>query len=45
MTEKTAEEWGHMLGEDARQASTICLDPEEYVKHPYGQANEHGVLY
>jgi crotonobetainyl-CoA:carnitine CoA-transferase CaiB-like acyl-CoA transferase len=45
IAEKTAEEWDQILGEDARQAATICLDPEEYAKHPHGQANEHVGLY
>jgi crotonobetainyl-CoA:carnitine CoA-transferase CaiB-like acyl-CoA transferase len=45
IAQKTAEEWDQILGEDARQAATICLSPEEYVEHPHGKANEHVGLY
>ncbi|KAK5045785.1 hypothetical protein LTR84_008878 [Exophiala bonariae] len=43
--EKTAVEWDHILGEECRQAATICLDPQEYRDSPQGKANSAVGLY
>lgn len=43
--EKSADEWDHILGEEFRQAATICLSTEEYTKSPQGQANAGVGLY
>lgn len=45
MKEKTADEWDQVLGEDCRQAATICLRPEEYAESVQGQANLGVGLY
>jgi crotonobetainyl-CoA:carnitine CoA-transferase CaiB-like acyl-CoA transferase len=38
-------EWVQILGEDARQAATVCRDPKEYAQHPHGKANENVGLF
>lgn len=43
--EKTAEEWDYILGEEFRQAATICLSPEEYANSLQGKANSTVDLY
>lgn len=45
MREKTAAEWDHILGEECRQAATICLDVQEYKESAQGQANSGVGLY
>ncbi|KEF59613.1 uncharacterized protein A1O9_04459 [Exophiala aquamarina CBS 119918] len=45
ISEKTAEEWDHILGEEFRQAATICLSPQEYTNSPQGKANSAVGLY
>lgn len=45
MAEKTAEEWDQILGEEARQAGTICFAPEEYGETPQGKSHAHIGLY
>lgn len=43
--EKTANEWDQILGEDFRQAATICLSPDEYINSAQGKANAAAGLY
>jgi crotonobetainyl-CoA:carnitine CoA-transferase CaiB-like acyl-CoA transferase len=45
MAEKDAEEWDHILGEEARQAATICHSPAEYAESPQGKATADVGLY
>ncbi|KPI34741.1 Succinate--hydroxymethylglutarate CoA-transferase [Cyphellophora attinorum] len=42
---KTADEWDGVLGEDAKQACTICLDAEQYKASAQGKANAGVGLY
>lgn len=45
ISEKTAEEWDQILGEEYRQAATICLSPQEYASSPQGKVNSAVGLY
>ncbi|KIX09204.1 uncharacterized protein Z518_00283 [Rhinocladiella mackenziei CBS 650.93] len=45
LKEKTAEEWDYILGEQFKEAATICLSAEEYSNSPQGQVNSAVDLY
>lgn len=41
----TAAELDSLLSDEYRQAATLCLDAEEYLQSPHGQANADAGLY
>ncbi|EXJ66289.1 uncharacterized protein A1O5_10441 [Cladophialophora psammophila CBS 110553] len=43
--EQDAAAWDHLLGEEYRQAATICLSPAEYANSAQGKANADTGLY
>lgn len=45
MAEKDAAAWDQLLGEDAKQAATICHTPSEYAESPQGMAHADVGLY
>lgn len=45
IAEKDAAEWDVILGEEHRQAATVCWTPEEYAESEHGQANAEVGLY
>ncbi|KAF9781433.1 hypothetical protein IL306_014052, partial [Fusarium sp. DS 682] len=45
IAEKDAEIWDHLLGDEYKQAATVCLSTEEYAKSLQGQINGKVGLY
>jgi len=45
MAEKEAAVWDQILGEEARQAATVCHSPPEYANTAQGKATAHVGLY
>ena len=45
MVEKSATGWDRLLGEEHRQAATVCLTPDEYAESAQGKANADVGLY
>jgi len=45
MVEKDAAEWDHLLGDEYRQAATICWSPAGYAESAQGRANQEIGLY
>jgi len=45
ISEKTADEWDQILGEEYRQAATTCLSSQEYAESPQGKVNSAVSLY
>ncbi|KAK6371411.1 hypothetical protein LTS17_009142 [Exophiala oligosperma] len=45
LKEKTADEWDRILGEEYRQAATICLSTKEYSASTQGKTNSAVDLY
>ena len=45
ISQKTAEEWDQILGEQCKQAATVCLTPQSYQSSPQGQSNSQAGLY
>lgn len=45
IAQKPAAEWDEILGEEYKQAATVCLTPEEYRNSEQGQRNSNVGLY